>query len=179
MLLVALSQNSRATVSELAQSVGLARQSVTDRIERLRTTGVIRQFTIALDPERIGLSVRAYMAVTMLPTCSEEQERAVIAALAANPYVQECYRVTGEDYFQMRVVAPGIEELKELVLFLRSTQVVQNTRTMLALETLFEKSAIHLQELSPNNDVKSRVLNHRDIESTDSAEKRITEQQRE
>lgn len=145
MLLAELSKNSRATASELGQSVGLTRQSVTDRLERLRTAGVIRQFTIAVDPEQMGLPVRAYMAVTMLPTCTEDQERAVIAALETNPYVQECYRVTGDDYFQMRVVAPSIEELKELVLLLRATQVVQNTRTMLALETLFEKSAIHIQ----------------------------------
>ncbi len=40
----------------------------------------------------------------------------------------------------MRVVAPDIEALKELVLDLRGTRVVQGTRTMLSLETLFEKT---------------------------------------
>lgn len=143
-LLRALSENSRATASDLAQGVGLTRQTVTERIERLRGFGVIERFTVALNSEQIGLPVRAYVAITMLPTCNEAQEREMIQALERNPYVQECYRVTGEDYFQIRVVAPSVAVLKELVLFLRSTQVVQNTRTMLALETLFEKSALAL-----------------------------------
>jgi Lrp/AsnC family leucine-responsive transcriptional regulator len=141
-LLQALIDNSRISASELAKSIGLTRQSVTERMERLRAAGVIVGYTLALDPDSFGLSVRAYIAITMLPTCTEQAEREVIALLERNPWVQECYRVTGEDYFQVRVIAPGIDALKDLVLALRATQVVQNTRTMLALETLFEKSAV-------------------------------------
>jgi len=141
-LLAELGRNSRMSASELATVVGLTRQSVTERIERLRAGGVIQRFTLALDPEKVGLTVRAYIAITMMPHCTEEAERGVIDVLERDPWVQECYRVTGEDYFQIRVVAPSIENIKNLVLMLRATQVVQNTRTMLALETLFEKSAL-------------------------------------
>jgi Lrp/AsnC family leucine-responsive transcriptional regulator len=148
-LLLALGRNSRESVSALAHQVGLTRQSVSDRIERLRIEGIIDRFTLAVNPEKLGLTVRAYMAITMLPTCTEEAEREVIEMLERNPWVQECYRVTGEDYFQLRIVAPDITALKDLVLALRATQVVQNTRTMLALETLFEKSALRLIE-TPN-----------------------------
>jgi Lrp/AsnC family leucine-responsive transcriptional regulator len=144
LLLSALSENSRASVSDLAQTVGLTRQTVTERLNRLRSDGIIARFTIGVHPEKIGLAVRAYIAITMLPTCTEAEERQVIALLKANPYVQECYRVTGEDYFQIRVVAPGIDALKDLVLLLRGTHVVQNTRTLLALEVCFEKSALRL-----------------------------------
>ena len=45
-------------------------------------------------------------------------------------------------YFQPRVVAPDIADVRQFVLELRATGVVQGTRTMLALETLFEKSAL-------------------------------------
>src|SRR5262249_53726392 len=130
----------------LAKIVGLTRQSISERIERLRAEGVIRAFTLAIDPEKLGLAVRAYIAITMLPTCTAEAERDVIALLERNPWVQECYRVTGEDYFQIRVIAPSIEVLKDIVLALRATQVVQNTRTLLALETLFEKSPVCVPE---------------------------------
>lgn len=143
-LLVELGRNSRISASELASIVGLTRQSVTERIERLRAIGVIQRFTLAVEPEKIGLFVRAYIAITMMPHCTEAAERGVIDLLERSPWVQECYRVTGEDYFQIRVVAPGIEAIKDLVLMLRATQVVQNTRTLLALETLFEKSALCL-----------------------------------
>lgn len=145
-LLRQLSLNSRASASELAKVVGLTRQSVSERLERLCAEGVIRAFTLATDPEKLGLAVRAYIAITMLPTCTAEAERSVIALLERNPWVQECYRVTGEDYFQIRVLAPSIEALKDIVLALRATQVVQNTRTLLALETLFEKSSVCIPE---------------------------------
>jgi len=140
-LLEELMCNGRISASDLAKTVGLTRQSVADRMERMRAEGVIVGYTLTVAPEKLGLSVRAYIAITMLPTCTEAAEREVIAMLERNPWVQECYRVTGEDYFQIRVIAPSIEALKDLVLALRATQVVQNTRTMLALETLFEKSA--------------------------------------
>lgn len=143
-LLLALSENGRTSISELAQAVGLTRQSVTERITRLRASGVIRRFTLDAAPERVGLGVRAFIAITMMPTCTEAQEQEVVALLERNPYVQECYRVTGDDYFQTRVVAPSIDQIKELVLQLRATQVVQNTRTLLALEVCFEKSALRL-----------------------------------
>ena len=145
-LLRALGENGRASVSDLAQSVGLTRQTVTDRLSRMRAAGVIGRFTIEVAPEKIGLGVRAYMAITMLPTCTESEERDIIALLEKNPYVQECYRVTGDDYFQIRVIAPSLDQLKDLVLLLRATHVVQNTRTLLALEVCFEKSAFRLPE---------------------------------
>ena len=86
--------------------------------------------------------MRAFIAITLLPACSEKQERPVLRLLRASPWVQECYRVTGDDYFQVRVVAPEIADIRQLVVDLRATGVVQSTRTTLALETLFEKSAL-------------------------------------
>lgn len=141
-LLRALSADSRMTAAALAPVVGLTRQAVADRMERLKVGGPIQRYTVALDQDKLGLTVRAFVAVTLLPLCSNEQEQSVLALLARNPWVQECYRVTGDDYFQTRVVAPNIAAVRELVLDLRATGFVQSTRTTLALETLFEKSAL-------------------------------------
>jgi Lrp/AsnC family transcriptional regulator, leucine-responsive regulatory protein len=141
-LLRTLSQESRIAAAALAPIVGLTRQAVTERMERLRQDGVIQRFTLSIAPEKQGLSVRAFIAITLMPACSEAQECHVIDLLEQNCWVQECYRVTGDDYFQARVVAPDISDIRQLVLDLRATGVVQSTRTMLALETLFEKSAL-------------------------------------
>jgi Lrp/AsnC family transcriptional regulator, leucine-responsive regulatory protein len=142
MLLRTLTRNSRVSASALAQIVGLTRQAVADRMVRLRKEGVIRNFTISLDADKLGLDVRALVAITLLPACTEKSEQGVILLLRRSPWVRECYRVTGEDYFQVRVVAPDISALKDLVMDLRNTGVVQGTRTMLALETNFEKSSL-------------------------------------
>ena len=141
-LLRALTQDSRIPAAALALRVGLTRQAVTERMERLRSDGVIGGFTLRVAPEKQSLTMRAFLAITLLPACSEKQETFVLRLLQENPWVQECYRVTGDDYFQARIVAPGIAEIRQLVLDLRATNVVQSTRTTLALETLFEKSAL-------------------------------------
>jgi Lrp/AsnC family leucine-responsive transcriptional regulator len=149
-ILVALAENSRISASELAKGIGLTRQSVSERMDRLQADGVISGYTVALSPEKLGIHVRAYIAITMLPTCTEAAEREVIALLERSPWVRECYRVTGDDYFQVRVMAPDIDAIKDLVLALRATQQVQNTRTMLALETLFEKGAPGVEQFRPS-----------------------------
>ena len=146
-LLRALSTDSRIAAASLAQVVGLTRQAVADRMERLRSDGIIDRYTVALDQDKQGMTVRAFVAITLLPVCSEKQEQSVMTLLEHSPWVQECYRVTGDDYFQTRVVAPDIAAVRSLVLDLRATGIVQSTRTILALETMFEKSAVgYLEE---------------------------------
>ena len=146
-LIVSLGKDARVSASALASEVGMTRQAVTERLERLRQNGVIQRYTVAVDPEKLGRTVRAFIAITLLPACTDAQEQAVIALLRQSPWVQECYRVTGDDYFQVRVVASDIADVRGLLLALRGTRVVQSTRTYLALETLFEKtSSVYLEE---------------------------------
>ncbi|BDI32958.1 transcriptional regulator AzlB [Capsulimonas corticalis] len=139
LLLRALSEDSRASAASLAKVVGMTRQAVADRMERLRADGVIQAYTLSVDPDKIGMTVRAFIAITLMPACSDADEASVIQLLKDNAWVRECYRVTGEDYFQVRVVAPDIDAIRSVVLALRATGFVQGTRTMLALQTLFEK----------------------------------------
>lgn len=139
-LLALLGGDGRASASALAERIGMTRQAVTERLDRLKREGVIENYTVAVNPESLGLTVRAFLAVTLLPACTDKQEQHVIDLLHRSPWVRECYRVTGDDYFQARVVAPEIAEVRQLLLDLRATGLVQSTRTLLALETLFEKA---------------------------------------
>ena len=140
-LLALLARDARASASALAEQVGMTRQAVTERMERMKQGGVIQQYTVAADPDALGLAVRAFLAVTLLPACTDKQEQHVIDLLRRSPWVRECYRVTGDDYFQARVVAPEIADVRQLLIDLRATGIVQSTRTLLSLETLFEKTA--------------------------------------
>jgi DNA-binding Lrp family transcriptional regulator len=141
-LLVELCRNGRTSASMLAEMIGLTRQATTSRMDRLAATGIIKHYTVCLDPDKIGMSVRGFISITLMPACAQDAEDRVIGLLYANPWVRECYRVTGDDYFQARVVAPDIAALRELVVNLRATGVVQGTTTVLSLETMFEKSCI-------------------------------------
>ena len=53
-----LIENARTSIIEIAEQVGLSRVAVKNRIDALEKSGVIEQYTVVLDPEKIGDAVR-------------------------------------------------------------------------------------------------------------------------
>ena len=90
-ILALLETDGRRANSEIARLTGLSAPTVAERIARLRDIGVIRGFTVDIDPARIGLPISA---IVEFQPRSNDDERAV-AAVNNHPAVQCCYRVTG------------------------------------------------------------------------------------
>lgn len=86
-----LEDDGRRPNSEIARLTNLSAPTVAERIARLRDIGVIRGFTVDIDPARIGLPISA---IVEFQPRSNDDERAV-AAVNSHPAVQSCYRVTG------------------------------------------------------------------------------------
>jgi Lrp/AsnC family transcriptional regulator, leucine-responsive regulatory protein len=110
-LLRELIADPRLTMSELARRVGLSPPAVTERVQRLRQSGVITGFRTEVDPAALGLPVTAYARVRPLPGQLDR-----VAALARSmDRVTECHRITGEDCFLLKVHATAVEELTEVL----------------------------------------------------------------
>jgi Lrp/AsnC family leucine-responsive transcriptional regulator len=108
-LLAELHGDPRMTMSELARRVGMSAPAVTERVQRLRETGVIAGFRMELDPVALGLPVMAFARIRPAPGQLDR-----VAALARSlPQVSECHRITGEDCFLVKVHAPSIPDLEE------------------------------------------------------------------
>lgn len=107
-LLRELHGDPRMTMSELARRVGMSAPAVTERVQRLRETGVIAGFRMDVDPAALGLPVMAFARVRPAPGQLER-----VAALARSlDRVSECHRITGEDCFLIKVHAPAIADLE-------------------------------------------------------------------
>ena len=103
-----LSQNARRTMADIGEQVSLSASAVTRRIERLERTGVIAGYRLDIDPAAVGLPVTAFARIRPMPGSLPK-----IAELAADlPEVTECYRITGEDCFLIKLHAPAIEQLE-------------------------------------------------------------------
>lgn len=107
----ALAANGRATMAELARSVGLSPPSVAERVRRLEDQGVITGYAAAIDPVVLGLGIAAYIRVRPQPGLLRKVAD-VIAGLSA---VVACDRVTGEDCFIAKVNVRSVEELETVI----------------------------------------------------------------
>ncbi len=110
-LLQELHADPRMAMSALARRVGMSSPAVTERVQRMQQSGVITGFRMDVDPAAIGLPVTAFARVRPSPG-----QLAKVAGLARElSQVSECYRITGEDCFLVKVHAPTIEDLEEIL----------------------------------------------------------------
>lgn len=110
-LLSELKSSPRLPVAELARRIGMSAPAIADRVQRLERAGVIAGYRLDIDPAAVGLPVTAFARIRPMPGSLPK-----IAELAAQtPQVTECYRITGEDCFLIKLHAPAIEQLEEVL----------------------------------------------------------------
>jgi Lrp/AsnC family leucine-responsive transcriptional regulator len=106
-----LADNARLSTAELARSVGLSAPSVAERLRRLEEDGVVKGYTVELDPKALGYTLTAIVRIRPLLGQLHTVER----LLVESPEVVECDKVTGEDCFVARYLLRSIEELDPIL----------------------------------------------------------------
>ena len=106
-ILTVLQEDARISNAELARRVGLSPSPCLRRVRELETSGVIRRFVTLLEPAAVGLPVSIFVNVTL-----ERQIEGALegfeAALLDRPEVMECYLMTGDSDYLLRVVVPDL-----------------------------------------------------------------------
>jgi Lrp/AsnC family transcriptional regulator, leucine-responsive regulatory protein len=98
-------------MSELARRVGMSAPAVTERVQRLEDAGIITGYRLEVDPAALGMPVTALVRIRPGPG----QVPRIAATAQETPTIVECHRITGEDCFVLKVHAPSIEELEQLL----------------------------------------------------------------
>jgi Lrp/AsnC family leucine-responsive transcriptional regulator len=110
-ILELLQENARLSYAEIGRRVGLSLPAAAERVRRLEETGIIEGYHTQINPEKLGLSVTAFIRVSV-PVEKYPQFTALVRNLAE---VLECHHVTGVEAFVMRVVVTSISHLESLV----------------------------------------------------------------
>jgi len=110
-ILEVLLKDSRISLKDLAQQVGLSSPSVSERLRRLEERGVIRAFTIEIDPQALGYPLQAIVRIRPLPG----KLQIVQKLIQEIPEFSECDKVTGEDCFIARLFVRSIEQLDAIL----------------------------------------------------------------
>ena len=116
----ALVADARISLKNLSTRVKLSSPSVSERLRRLEERGVIRAFTVDLDPRALGYQLEAIVRIRALPgkgQIVQEQLRQI-------PEITECDKVTGEDCFIARLVIRTMEELEHYARICRVSSVM-------------------------------------------------------
>ncbi|WP_097319878.1 Lrp/AsnC family transcriptional regulator [Paractinoplanes atraurantiacus] len=109
-LLAELQRDGRSSYAELARAVAMSPSAVAERIRRLEESGVIAGYRAQIEPERVGLSVMAFVRLRY-PTGNY---RPFHALLDSTPEIIEAHHVTGEDCFILKVLTRSMRHLEEV-----------------------------------------------------------------
>ena len=101
-------------MQELGEKVGLSHTPCWRRVKKLEEQGVIRHRVTLLDPDRLNLAVNVFVQVS-LGVQQEEALNAFEAAVQSIPEIVECYTVSGDKDFLLRVVVADVAAYEHLL----------------------------------------------------------------
>lgn len=114
-LLEALQDDSRLTVQQLSERVGLSATPCWKRIKDLEARGILTGYTVRVDRRKVGLSLMV-MAEINLAQHSEKTVGAFEAAVEATPQIVRCYSTTGQADYVLTIVASDVEQYEQLLM---------------------------------------------------------------
>jgi DNA-binding Lrp family transcriptional regulator len=141
-LLLALTQDPRASVMALSQRLGLARNTVQARLARLEQSGALASFDRRVLPEALGYRLSAYVTVQVVQRSLAE----VSGGLAQIPEVLEVIGLSGVADLLVRIVARDADDLWRITEQVLAIPGVQRIDTALALRRFVDHRVSQLLE---------------------------------
>ncbi len=135
-IIAELQKDCRIPNAELAGKVGMSTSACWRRVRALEEAGVIEQFTIRLNPRKMGLEFHALVHV-QLTRHAPDKIVDFMRAIEASPEVKECYATTGQADYHLRVLTTDIDAYNRfLENFLFRLPAVSSAQTNVVLRTI-------------------------------------------
>ena len=144
-ILKILQANGRMSNAELARRIHLSPPATFARVRRLDELGYIRGYAALLDAEKVGFDMLCFVQIS-LQLHQPEQVQAVRQAIQSLPEVLECYHVTGEYDFLLKVIIRNRKDLERFALE-RLTPIagVARIQTILVLSEVKSSTVLPLE----------------------------------
>ena len=108
-ILKLLQINARATVKEISEKVHLSTTPVHERIRRMETSGVIKQYVTLLNAAKIGKGLMVICYVSLKQHSKNAGDKFIKSILELNEVI-ECLTISGEFDFMLKVVAENMDD---------------------------------------------------------------------
>lgn len=149
-ILDALQDNAELSNAELADIVGLSASPCWRRVAEMKERGVLRGAVTLVDPAALNLAINVFVHVSL--KLQDKQSLEIFTnAIKERPEVMECYLMSGEADFMLRVVSEDLSKYQTLLLdCLTSIPVVASIRSSFALSQVKYTTAL------PTNHLRKR-----------------------
>lgn len=139
-LLALLAKDATLSGTELGEMIGLSVPAVNKRIAKLRESGAVSRFTVITDKKQMQKPVTAFILLVL--QYGEAVDK-LMKTVEDDKDVLECYAITGEYDYIIKICASSVEALEEKLLKLKKQKGVIKSHTMLSLmEHKFEASVL-------------------------------------
>ena len=135
-ILKCLNKNARLTASSISEEIGLSVSAVIERIRKMENSGIIRGYTIDVDPKTVGNSMVALMEVSLR---HPDYYDGFVDVIRSNSCIAACYYQTGEFDFVLRIVTDSTEGLDDAYKIVKGYEGVEKTETHIVLRTIKEE----------------------------------------
>jgi Lrp/AsnC family leucine-responsive transcriptional regulator len=141
-----LQQDSSITNTELAQRVNLSPSPCLTRVKRLEADGLISDYVALLDPTQLGLKLNVFISIR-LKAQSREFLQEFENIICSHDEVMECYLMTGNSDYLIRVVMPDMLALERFIVDVISPMPeVENIQSSFALKQVRYKTSLPLPD---------------------------------
>jgi Lrp/AsnC family leucine-responsive transcriptional regulator len=139
----ALQADGKVTIGDLAEQVGLSPSPCARRVRILEQAGIIKGYSAVIDQTKVGLPISAFASIKLERQREEDLDR-FAQAVAKWPEVVDCYLMTGQRDYLMRIVARDLEAYEQ---FLK--QKLTRLDGVASIETSFALGQVKRSEVLP------------------------------
>ncbi|MFT4782958.1 MAG: Lrp/AsnC family transcriptional regulator [Paracoccaceae bacterium] len=130
-----LQRDSAQSLDEIARKVGSSKTPVWNRVKKMRDAGVIKQNTVLLDAEALGLEACFFVLIRTSAHEADWQAR-FLSALKARPEVQEAHRLAGDIDYILKVRVRNARAYDTFYQALISEVRIHNVTALLSMEEI-------------------------------------------
>ncbi|MEU4621232.1 Lrp/AsnC family transcriptional regulator [Actinoplanes sp. NPDC023801] len=134
-IIALLVADARASYADIGAKVSLSAPAVKRRVDRLRSSGVIKGFTAVIEPSAVGWTTEAFVELFCTGRTTPAQ---ITVATRRHPEVIGAYTVSGQADALVHLRAADIGHLEQALERLRAEPFVTSTRSMVVLSRLVE-----------------------------------------
>ncbi|GGI16301.1 Lrp/AsnC family transcriptional regulator [Gottfriedia solisilvae] len=138
-----LMDNSRIKWADLAAEIGLSAPATAERVNRLVEQGVIKNFGVLIDAEKVGSELTAFVAVSLE---RPENRASFLKLINQLEEVQECHHIAGEDDYLLKIRSKNTKDLDRVISHeIKGLKGVIRTKTTIVMDTTKETFRMPLQ----------------------------------